>query len=97
MTPRTLCIIEPGATALPDEFEQLSGLIVTTIAPIDARSWEVAPMPFVRYTNPTFSRNGAQIEAGSRTPVYIPGAWLRPILGDGAPGRALSKWQAEKA
>jgi hypothetical protein len=82
MNPHTLCLIQPDANALPEEREQLSGLIVTTLHRTEGDCWDVAPAPRVTYSSPVLAACGTSIVlAGATVGVLIPAEWLRPIEG----------------
>jgi hypothetical protein len=75
------CIVEPPETALPDEREQLSGLVAVTSLKSIGGNWCMSPPARVCFSKPTRFTSGRPCEARATVEVAIPESWLRPIKG----------------
>jgi len=77
---KCLYIITPPNDCLPEEREQLGGLIVSKVRPVSGGCWEVAPRPTLRLqTCAVIDGTGQRANVGDLYAIHPHESWLIPL------------------
>lgn len=76
-----LYILTPRPGCLPEEAEQLGGLVVTKVHRVGEEHWKVSPPACVTFCFDAFDKRGELLPAGKTCEIYPHESWLVPLDG----------------